>query len=156
MDSINNIHPTAIIGSNVELGKNITIGPYCVLGQPGAIRNTPKKSGKIIIKDNTTLMNFVSVMIGETGDTIIGENNLIMNYVNVGHNVSIGDDNEIGAGTIIGGWAQIGNCNKIKLHCSIRNRVIIGNNTLIGMGSNVVKNLSSGSKVMGNPIKLFK
>lgn len=155
MDPVNNIHPTAIIGSNVELGKNITIGPYCVLGQPGAIRDVPHKNGKIIIKDNTVLMNFVSVMVGEEGDTIIGENNLIMNYVNIGHNVVIGNNNEIGAGTVIGGWAQIGNFNKIKLHCSIRNRVIIDDNILIGMGSNVVKNLPPNTRVKGNPIKIY-
>ena len=154
MDSINNIHPTAIIGSNVELGKNITIGPYCVLGQPGAIRDVPYKNGKIIIKDNTILQNFVSVMVGIEGVTVIGENNLIMNYVNIGHDVVIGDNNEIGPKTVLGGWSKLGNFNKLKIHCIIRNRIQIGNHNLIGMGSNVVKNISSHCKVIGNPAKI--
>lgn len=154
MDTMNKIHPTAIIGPNVELGNNITIGPYCVLGQPGAIRDVPEKNGKIIIKDNTILQNFVSVMVGIEGITVIGENNLIMNYVNVGHDVIIGDNNEIGPKTILGGWSKLGNFNKLKIHCIVRNRIQIGNHNLVGMGSNVVKNISSHCVVMGNPAKI--
>jgi acyl-[acyl carrier protein]--UDP-N-acetylglucosamine O-acyltransferase len=151
-----NIHPTSIIGDNVKIGNNVTIGPYCVIGNKGAIRNSNKNNGTIIIDDNTTIMNFVSIMSGEDGDTIVGKNNLIMNYVNIGHNSIIGDNNEIGTGTIIAGWCRIGNDNKIKLHCTIRNRVVIGDNTLIGMGSNVVKNITSNTLVKGNPIKIYE
>ncbi len=79
-----------------------------------------------------------------------------MNYINIGHDTIIGDNNEIGAGTVIAGWCKIGNDNKIKIHCTIRNRVTIGNNILVGMGSNVVKDIISNTVVKGNPIKIHE
>jgi UDP-3-O-[3-hydroxymyristoyl] glucosamine N-acyltransferase len=74
-----------------------------------------------------------------------------MNYVNIGHNTIIGDKNEIGAGTIIAGWVEVGDLNKIKMSVTIRNRKKISNNCLIGMGSVVVKNVDDNSVIYGNP-----
>lgn len=31
---MNYIHPTALIGPNVELGDNNYIGPFCIIGYP--------------------------------------------------------------------------------------------------------------------------
>ena len=95
-------------------------------------------------------------MCGVSGTTQIGSNNLIMNYVNIGHDVSIGDDNEIGVSSILAGWSQIGNKNKIKLNVSVRNRIIIGNNNIIGMGSNVVVNVDNNTVSYGNPNKIVR
>jgi len=149
----NKIHATALIGNNVTLGKNNIIGPYCVIGYPGAIRNSDLKDGKVIIGNNNNFMSYIAVMIGEQGDTIIKNNNLIMNYVNIGHNVVIENNNEVGVGTILGGHCQIYNNTKIKLGCTIRTFVKIHNNSLIGMGSNVVKDVPPYQTVYGNPAR---
>lgn len=148
-----NIHETAIIHDNVTLGNNVTIGAYCVIGSPGAIRNSEKRNGEVYIGDNTVIQNHVCIMVGEEGVTRIGKNNLIMNYVNIGHNCYIGDNNEIGVGTIMGGWSRMEDNNKIKLRCTIRNRVSIGGNNLVGMCSNVVKSILSHKVCYGNPAR---
>lgn len=150
----NSIHPTSIIYPNVTLGKNNFIGPYCVLGYPGAIRDSEKYEGRVVIGDNNNFMNYISIMIGKEGDTVIGDNNLIMNYVNIGHNVSIGSNNEIGVGAILGGHCSIHNNTKIKLNCTVRTFVSIGDNSLVGMGSNVVKDVPPSQTVYGNPAKI--
>ena len=152
----NKIHQTSIIGDNVTLGERNIINPYCVIGLPGFIRNSDNVNGKIIIGDDNHIGNFVSIMCGENGETKIGDSNLIMNYVNIGHDVTIGDKNEIGVSSIIAGWSEIGNNNKIKLNVTIRNRIKIGDNNLIGMSSNVVSNIENNKVSYGNPSKIIK
>ena len=152
----NKIHSTAIIGDNVIMGNNNIIYPYAVIGLPGFIRDGESATGVINIGDNNKIGNHVSIMCGISGTTQIGSNNLIMNYVNIGHDVSIGDENEIGISSILAGWSKVGNKNKIKLNVSVRNRIIIGDNNIIGMGSNVVSNIDNNKVSFGNPNKIIK
>ena len=150
----NFIHKSAIIGENVTLGKNNVIMPFVVIGQPGFIRDMDKSESKIEIGNNNWIGNHAVIMAGKEGKTVIGNNNMIMNYCNIGHNVVIGNNNEIGAKTIICGHTQIGSDNKIKVSVSIRNRISIGDNNLIGMGSVVVKDIWNHKIIYGNPAKL--
>jgi len=152
----NKIHATAIIGENVELGENNIIYPYSVIGELGFIRDYESQNGKIIIGDNNWIGCHTAIMAGEKGETIIGNKNLIMNYVNVGHNVEIGSYNEIGAKSLLAGWSVVGDQNKIKLNCTLRNRKIIGSYNIIGMGSNIVKDLGSHGLYHGNPCTKIK
>lgn len=153
----NKIHLTALIGDNVILGKNNTIYPYAIIGMPGFIRDADNAEGKIVIGDNNKIGNHVSIMIGQSDKTIIGNNNLIMNYVNIGHDVHVGNDNEIGVKSLLAGYSKIGNGNKIKISCTIRNRKIIGNDNIIGMCSNVTKDFDiDGWLIYGTPARQIK
>lgn len=152
----NLIHSTAIVEDNVTLGKNNVIYPYAVIGLPGFIRDADKSKGVVIIGDNNKIGSHASIQVGLNGQTIIGDDNLIMNYVNIGHDVTIGNNNEIGAASVVAGWVKIGDNNKIKLSVTIRNRITIGNDNIIGMGSNVVNNVDNSKVSYGNPSKIIK
>ena len=76
-----------------------------------------------------------------------------MNCVNIGHESIIGNDCEIGAGTIIPGNVSIGDECKIKIGCVIRNGVSIGPKSFIAMGSVVVNDLKGNDNYMGIPAK---
>lgn len=152
----NVIHSTAIVEDNVRLGENNVIYPYAVIGLPGFIRDSENSKGVVVIGDNNKIGSHASIQVGLSGQTIIGNDNLIMNYVNIGHDAEIGDNNEIGASSVVAGWVKIGNNNKIKLSVTIRNRTVIGNNNLVGMGSNVVSNISDNKIAYGNPSKIIK
>lgn len=149
----NKIHKSVIFFNDVEMGENNIFYPNCIVGIPGFIRQSDSFEGKIKIGNNNWFGCNVSIMSGENGVTEIGDDNLVMNYVNIGHNVKIGNHNEIGVGSIIAGWAEIGNKNKIKLSVCVRNRKIVGDNCLIGMGAVVVKNVDDNTVVYGNPAK---
>jgi len=149
----NLIHRTAIIGSNVRMGTGNVVMPYAVIGEMGFIRSAESKTGKVIIGDNNQIGCHATVMAGDKGNTRIGDDNLIMNYVNIGHNVRVGNRNEIGAKTIICGHTKIGNHNHIKTAVAIRNRLKIGHDNIIGMRSNVVEDVGTGLLVYGNPAK---
>lgn len=136
------IHPTAIIGKNVTLGKDVSVGPYCVL------------EGDIIIGDGTVLVSHVAI----GGKTTIGKQCKIFPFASLGHapqdlkfkgepsELKIGDNNVIrehvtmNPGTEGGGLlTQVGNnClfmvgAHVAHDCKVGNHVILANNaTLAG------------------------
>ncbi len=153
----NKIHHTAVIMDNVTMGTGNTVFPYTVIGLPGFIREDDCANKMVVIGNNNKIGTNVSIMAGNVRDTVIGDNNLVMNYVNIGHDVIVGSDNEIGARTTLAGFSEIGDFNKIKLTCTIRNRAIIGSHNLIGMGSIVVKSFPDDNLVIfGHPAKTVK
>jgi UDP-N-acetylglucosamine acyltransferase len=145
----NFIHETAQISNLVELGTGNVIYPFAVIGFRGFVRGDKQRTGRVRIGDN----NRIGAHVFIAHDVEIDDNNLIMSFVNIGHNSIIGTNNEIGAKTIICGHVTILNHAKIKVGCSIRNRIGIGNKAVIAMGSNVVKSVPSGASVMGNPAR---
>ncbi len=63
------IHPTAIIEPGAELGANVTIGPYCVVG------------AKVKLGDDVVLVSHVCV----AGNTTIGARTKIFPFAAIGH-----------------------------------------------------------------------
>jgi len=143
---MNNIHSTAIIDRTAELGNNIRIGPYCVIGP------------HVNIGDNTNLHNHVTI----EALTNIGNNNEIFPFSVIGTApqdlkfrgeqsvLFIGDNNTIREHVTIhrgtgngGGETRIGNHNllmvashvahdcRIGSHCVIANQVMLGGHAII-------------------------
>ena len=155
----NDIHKTAIVHPNVRLGTGNTIGAFCVIGGNGEIRNVKQSDfkGSVSIGNNNVISEFVSIQRPATKTvTKIGHDNIIMAHTHIGHNAIIESKTEICSGVIIGGYVKILNFAKIKLGSVIRNRVIIGESSIVGMGSIVIKNVESGAVVVGNPAKELK
>jgi UDP-N-acetylglucosamine acyltransferase len=151
----NLVHESAIINQNVYLGENNVFLPFCSIGFNGFIRDSKDFYGSIEIGNSNVFGQNTCVMVGEYGVTKIGNNNLIMNFVNIGHNTTIGDNCEIGVGSKIAGHVTIQDDVKIKMSCAIRNRVLITQGQIIGMGAVVVSDIDKnfGVPVTGNPAK---
>lgn len=154
-DDSNDIHETAIIMPNVKLGKNNVIGAYTVIGSNGEIRGAKDFQGTIEIGDNNVISEHVTIQrpYAKNKKTVIGDDNIIMAHSHIGHDAFIGDKTEISSGSIVGGYAKIRNDVKLKIGVTIRNRLLIGEGAIVGMGSVVVKNVESGTVVVGNPAK---
>lgn len=75
----NGIHPTAIIGENVKLAKNVSIGPYCVVEENVEILEDTKIVGLVYIGRNSKIGRNVIVYPNVTilSDTLIGDNVII-------------------------------------------------------------------------------
>jgi UDP-N-acetylglucosamine acyltransferase len=152
----NQIHKTAIIYPNVKLGKGNVIGAYCVIGSNGEIRGVKQDEfkGFVSIGDNNVISEHVTIQRPYVlTATRVGNNNIIMAHSHIGHDAYIGNDCEICTGSIIGGYAVIFDGAIIKLGCTIRNRIKVGIDSLVGMGSVVVKDVQAGATVYGNPAK---
>ena len=105
--------------------------------------------GKVVIGDNVELGMNVVVACGTAGDTIIEDYVKMDALVYVGHDAYIKNNTEISSGAIIGGYVNIGEDCAIGFNAGIRNRLMIGDNSIVGMGSAVVKSVNSGETVIG-------
>lgn len=80
------IHSTAIIGKDIEIGKNVSIGAYCVI------------LDRVKIDDNVII--YPSTFIGN--DVVIGKNSIIYPQVVIYEKVKIDNNVIIHSGSIIG------------------------------------------------------
>lgn len=83
----------------------------------------------------------------------IGTHVLINYNTTVGHDTVIGNFSTINPNSAISGNCGIGNSVFIGSKTSIREKIHIIDNTIIGMGSVVVKNISKSSTYAGVPVK---
>jgi sugar O-acyltransferase (sialic acid O-acetyltransferase NeuD family) len=115
---INAIHPSVIIGKNVELGFGIVM-------MAGVIVNPLSKIG-----------NFTFFATG----------------CQIEHDCIIQDYASVSAGSIMGGYVNIGKYSAITLGVTILDRLKIGENSVIGSGSLVLKDIPNNVLAHGNPI----
>lgn len=155
----NQIHPTAIIYDNVELGLNNIIGPFSVIGSNGEIRGKEQEDfkGVVIIGDNNVISEHVTIQrpFDAGKETRIGNSNLIMAHSHIGHDAVVGNYCEVCSGTIVGGYAVIEDGAKLKLGSIIRNRKTVATKTIVGMGGVVVSDTEPDTTVVGIPAKRF-
>ncbi len=135
---MNNIHKTAIIEEGAQLGDNITIGAFTIIGKD-------VKIGDGTVIDSHTLID---------GKTTIGANNHIFSHASIGTipqdlkfngedvELIIGDNNKIreytlfNPGTIGGGSiTKIGDNNLFMGYVHVAHDCIIGNNCIFANGA---------------------
>jgi len=151
------IHPTAIIGPNVEIEDNVYIGPYCIIGFPAEWKGMEHENKGVLIRSGARLTGLVTVDSGVEEITEIGENCYLMKHSHVGHDAKIGNDVTISCGAKVGGHAVIGEGCNIGLNAVIHQKQTIADGAMIGMGSVVTKKLITESfkTYAGNPAKLI-
>lgn len=132
------IHPTAVIGKNVTLGQDVSIGPYTII------------QANTIISDGCTIKGHVHI-----GHQVsIGNNSLIHPNVTIYDNSKIGKEVILHAGAIIGsdGFGYtFDNGEHIKVpHVGcviIEDNVEIGANTIVDRATIGATVIGEGSKI---------
>ncbi|HUP89235.1 MAG TPA: UDP-3-O-(3-hydroxymyristoyl)glucosamine N-acyltransferase [Longimicrobiales bacterium] len=150
------IHPTAVIGRNVQLGKGARVGAYCVIGDECAIGDNSWLYPHVTLYSNVRLgtrcIIHSGVRIGSDGFGYVFVDGEHQKVPQVG-SVVIGDNVEIGANTTIDrgsvGATEIGDGVKID------NLVHIGHNVRIGDLSVIVAQVGiSGSTTIGKGVTI--
>ena len=72
------------------------------------------------------------------------------------HDCFIDKFSSVSAGSITGGYVKIGKFSAITLGVTVIDRVNIGENTVVGSGSLVVKSLPSNVLAYGNPARIIR
>ena len=134
------IHKTAIIDSKAKLGKNVQVGPYCVIGpnveigENTILQSHVNISGNIKIGKGNKIYPFVSMndpqdlkYNGEPTNLIIGDNNRIREYVTINPGTVGG-----GGKTVIGNNCLFMISSHIAHDCYVGDNVIIANNVPLG------------------------
>ena len=147
------IDNTAVINSHAKISKNVTIGPYCVIGP------------NVEIGEGTVLQSHVNI----TGNTTVGKNNQIYPFASIGNDpqdlkfkgektlLEIGDHNKIREYVTInpgteggGGKTKVGNnclfmvSSHIAHDCIVGDNVILANNVPLGGHAHVDDNAIIG------------
>lgn len=112
---------------------------------PHAMLETEVKMG-----ENNIIM--ANAFIGFDGE--MGNGNIIRQNIYLGHNFCMGDHSIISSGCTIGGGCTIGDLIFFGIGVTSRSYVKYGSESLIGIGSNVVKDIEPYATYCGNPAKL--
>ena len=129
----NFIHPTAIIGDNVELGDNNYIGAYCIIGDPAEHKKYWGQSkGKVKIGNGNMITGLVTIDAGTEETTIIENGCFIMKHAHIGHDCHIMNDVTISCGAKIGGHSIVGERSNIGLNAVLHQFSIIKKGCMIG------------------------
>lgn len=147
-----NIHSTAIVAKNVQLGTNVSVGPYTIIEDDVVIGDNTEIKNNCVIGKNTKIGKnnqiFSSVILGtdpqdlkykgEKTYTIIGNENIFREFVTVNNGTGengvtiIGDKNAFLAYTHVAHDCKLGNnivmSNIVQLggHTVIEDGVVLG------------------------------
>lgn len=143
----------------IQIGNNVVIRENTVIGADGLSTDrdsegkaaTMPQFGGVLIEDDVQIGANCVIARGAIDDTIIKHGSKIDNSTFISHNVVVGEDTFIVGETIMFGGSSTGKRVFISGNSTIRNKVSIGNDAIIGMGSVVVKNVESSTIVFGNP-----
>jgi len=91
-----------------------------------------------------------------TSNVRIGEHVVILPQAVISHDDAIGDYTCITGGVCISGNVRVGRCCYIGTRSAIRNGIDIGDGSLIGMGSVVIRSVPANSVMVGNPARYLR
>ena len=142
-----------IIGHDFVAAENAVIGAYGYTITQDSEGNKMRipSFGKVIIGNFVEVGVCDNISVGSAGNTIIEDYVKLDALVYVGHDAHIKKNAEIASGSIIGGFDMIGENTFIGINACVRNRVTLGNSSLIGMGATVTRNVNDNEVVVGNP-----
>jgi UDP-3-O-[3-hydroxymyristoyl] glucosamine N-acyltransferase len=164
-----------IIGNNVIIEQGATIhhaviGDACIIqagvaigsegfayerSVDGQLERFPHLAG-VRVGNNVEICANSSIARGALEDTVIGNNTKLDALVHVAHNVSIGENCQLAAGTIIGGSTKVGNSCWTGLNSTLKHHITIGNNVLVAAGACVIRDVADCDVVAGVPAKSIK
>lgn len=160
-------------GTVIEDGasiKNCTMGNRCVIQgrvaigsdgfayerrPDGGLERFPHLAG-VVVGDRVEICANSSIARGSLTDTQIGNGTKLDALVHVAHNVRIGTDCQLAAGTIIGGSTVVGNSCWTGLNSALKNTIKLGNNVLVAAGACVISDVADDDIVAGVPAKSIK
>ncbi|NDC42346.1 MAG: acetyltransferase [Chitinophagia bacterium] len=88
-----------------------------------------------------------------SNDTVLGNFVTLQTHTAVGHDVVIGDYCQINSYSFFGGFCKVGRSVAINVSSTIIDRRTIGDNSTVGAGSVVIRNVKPGQTVFGNPAR---
>lgn len=107
-------------------------------------------AGDVLIEENVEIQNNTCVDRGVFDRTYLGKNVKVDNLVHIAHDVKIGDNTLVVACTLIGGRTRIGKNSYLGPNCTVKNGLILGENSKVSMGAVVTKDVKDNEVVTGN------
>ena len=112
--------------------------------------------GHVVIGNHVEVGVCDNIACGACGDTILEDYVKLDGLVHIGHEAHLEKNVEVTAGAIVAGFGNLGVHTYLGVNSSIRNRIDLGRNTLVGMGAVVTKSVEAGITVIGNPAHIYE
>ncbi len=143
----------AEIGNEFVCNENAVIGSYCFTMAEDENGNKYRipALGRVIIGNYVEVGVCDNIAAGACGDTIIEDYVKLDALVHIGHEAHLKRNTEITAGGIVGGFVKMDEHSYLGINSCIRNRINLGKNCVVGMGSTVTKRVENNTTVVGNP-----
>lgn len=159
---------------DVELGEQVTIGPFCYLKGPLSIGNNTEigagcvigteaehrmreLNGSVSIGNNVIIKEGVVIHRGtEKYVTLIDDGCYIMNQSYIAHDCTLGQGVILSSNVCLAGKVHLLRGCNLGMGVLVHQYVTIGGYCMIGMGSVVTKDVLPFSTVYGNPAALKK
>lgn len=148
----------SVIGSGSILQSGVTIGSagFAFERLPdGSLERFPHAAG-VIVGRNVEICANCSITGGSLTNTIIGDGTKIDALVHIAHNVRVGKNCQLAAGTIVGGSTVIGDSCWLGLNSTLKNQISIGDHVLVAAGACVIKDVPPEDVVAGVPAKSIR
>lgn len=148
-----------VIVNRVSIGKDCEICSGTVIGHDGFgytedadhKKTMVKHFGGVVLGDRVHLgMNNV-IARGVIDDTVVGDGTKFSDLCHIGHNNRIGKNCTL-INTAVFGSCMIGD-NAYIVYSVVKNQSRIGPGAVVGMNSNVIKDVPPGVTVVGNPAR---
>lgn len=175
----NRIHPTAIVGTGVELGDNNVIGPYTTIlgpcqigdnnwiashvaiGGPAEVRGGEHPvawDGEVAgagvrIGSGTTIREFVTISQGTHEVTTVGDDAYLLTRSHVGHDCVLGAAVTLACTAQLGGHTIVGSWANIGMSTVVHQRSKVGPGAMVGMGSALRRDVAPFTITLGNPAR---
>lgn len=155
------IHSGVHIYERVKIGRNVIINSGTVIGADGFGYERNKSGelikfphvGGVVIEDNVEIGSNSCIDRGTLSDTLICQGARIDNLVHISHNVIVGKHTVVIANAMVGGGTHVGDFSWIAPSVCLRDRIKIGNHSVIGLASVVTKSIPDNVTCIGSPAR---
>ncbi|MBD3168009.1 MAG: UDP-3-O-(3-hydroxymyristoyl)glucosamine N-acyltransferase [candidate division Zixibacteria bacterium] len=154
------IHPRVTIMKDTEIGNRVVLHPGAVIGsdgfgfaQKGAVRHKIPQVGKVVLEDDVDIGANVTIDRATLGETRIKRGTKIDNLVQIGHNVSIGEDCAFAAQVGISGSSKVGDRVILAGQVGLAGHLEIGDDSVVAAQSGVPNDVPPKSVLFGYPAR---
>ena len=160
------IGKNVVIEANVVINENVTVEDDVIIHSNSVIGGrsfdyAKSRAGKmvgwidagsVLIRTGVEICSSVHIAQACLSEdiTLLDEDCKIDSFVHLGHGVHVGKRALIAAGAIIGGNSVIGDDSWVGINATVSNRIIVGKNSKVSIGSVVTKNVDDNATVTGN------
>ncbi len=169
------IHPGVRIGDRCEVGNRVIIQANATIGGDGFAFVTPERGsvedvktkkqihsfnteiirinsiGNVVIEDDVEIGSSTCVDRGTMGETRIGRGSKLDNLIQVGHNVTIGQNCLVVALVGLGGSSQLGDRVVMGGQSGLPDHMSVGDDSVVYAQSGISENIPPRNLVGGTP-----
>lgn len=144
VETLHEIHPTAVIDPSAELGVDVRVGPYAIIGPNVVVGDGTEIGSHVLVERNTIIgvgcrIHHGAVLgtdpqdlkyAGEASDLVVGDRTVIREYATLNRGTAARGRTEVGDDCLLMAYVHIAH------DCVIGNHVVLAN--AVNMGGHVV------------------